>query len=102
MTTNRTGTGMGNSGMGSGVNETLGSNLEQKLDSLKEKAKDIVGQGSEKVDEIKHRVVDVKDRAMSRGNDFIDSMTAMIKANPLKSVFIAFGVGYLGMRLFRR
>jgi ElaB/YqjD/DUF883 family membrane-anchored ribosome-binding protein len=97
MTTNRNGTGI------TGMNEpNVGSSFDQKLDSLKEKAKDIVDQGSEKVDQIKSRVVDVKEKAMARGNAFLDRATAMIKANPLKSVAIAFGVGYFGMRLFRR
>ena len=98
MTTNRNGTGM------SGMNEPSmgGSHLDSKLDSLKEKAKDIVDQGSEKVDQIKHRVVEVKDQAMARGNAFLDNVTSLVKANPLKSVAIAFGLGYIGMRLFRR
>jgi ElaB/YqjD/DUF883 family membrane-anchored ribosome-binding protein len=97
MTTNRNGTGM------SGMNEPgYGSNLDQKIDTLKEKAKDFVGQGSEKVEHLKTRVVEVKDQAMAKGNAFLDNATTMIRANPLKSIAIAFGVGYIGMRLFRR
>ena len=98
MSTHRNGTGT------TGMNEpSMGaSQLDSKLDSLKEKAKDIVDHGSEKVDHIKHRVVEVKDQAMAKGNAFIDDVTGLIKANPLKSVAIAFGVGYIGMRLFRR
>ena len=102
MTTNRNGTGM------SGMNEPsmggshLDAKLDSKIDSLKEKAKDFVDQGSEKVDQIKHRVVEVKDQAMARGNAFLDNVTSLVKANPLKSVAIAFGIGYIGMRLFRR
>jgi ElaB/YqjD/DUF883 family membrane-anchored ribosome-binding protein len=95
MTTNRNGTSMTEPGMGN-------SHLDSKLDALKEKAKDIVDHGSEKVDEIKHRVVEVKDQAMAKGNMFLDNATTLIKANPLKSVAIAFGVGYIAMRLFRR
>jgi ElaB/YqjD/DUF883 family membrane-anchored ribosome-binding protein len=94
MTTNRNGTGI--------TGNEPGSNLDQKLDSLKEKAKGFVDQGTEKVEQLKERVVDVKDQAMAKGSAFLDRATSMIKANPLKSVIIAFGVGYLGMRLFRR
>lgn len=94
-------------GTGTGMNEpstmgTTGSNLDAKLDTLKEKARDIVDQGSVKVDQLKHRVVEVKDQAVARGGAFLDDVTALIKANPLKSIAIAFGVGYIGMRLFRR
>jgi ElaB/YqjD/DUF883 family membrane-anchored ribosome-binding protein len=98
MSVNRNGTGV------TGMNEpSMGtSHLDSKLDSLKEKAKDIVDQGNETVDQIKHRVVEVKDQAMAKGNAFIDDVTSLIKANPLKSIAIAFGVGYIGMRLFRR
>jgi ElaB/YqjD/DUF883 family membrane-anchored ribosome-binding protein len=97
MTTNRNGTGI------TGMNEpTVGSNLDQKLDNLKDKAKGFVDQGAEKVDEIKHRVVEVKEQAMAKGSAFLDRATTMIKANPLKSVAVAFGVGYIGMRIFRR
>jgi ElaB/YqjD/DUF883 family membrane-anchored ribosome-binding protein len=101
--TNRNGTGM----TGTGMNEpstmgSTGSNLDSKLDTLKDKARDIVEQGSEKVDQLKHRVVEVKDQAVARGSAFLDDVTALIKANPLKSIAIAFGVGYIGMRLFRR
>lgn len=86
-----------------GSNEpTSGSGFDQKLDSIKEKAKDMVDQGTEKVEHLKTRVVEVKDQAMARGNAFLDRVTQMIKAHPLKAVGIAFGVGYLGMRLFRR
>jgi ElaB/YqjD/DUF883 family membrane-anchored ribosome-binding protein len=97
MTTNRNGTGV------TGTNEaTMGANLDQKIDTLKEKAKGFVDQGQEKVEQIKSRVVEVKDQAMAKGNAFLDRATEMIRANPLKSVAIAFGVGYIGMRLFRR
>ncbi len=97
MTTNRNGTGI------TGMNEpSMGTNIDQKLESLKEKAKDIVEEGGEKVEQLKSRVVDIKDKAMARGSAFLDRVTDMIKANPLRSVAIAFGVGYIGMRLFRR
>jgi ElaB/YqjD/DUF883 family membrane-anchored ribosome-binding protein len=97
MTTNRSGTDV------TGVNEsTLGQNIDQKLDTLKEKAKGIVEQGSERVDQFKTRAVEVKDQAMAKGNAFLDRAAELIKANPLKSVAIAFGCGYFGMRLFRR
>lgn len=97
MTIHRNGTGMSSTG-----EPGRGAQLDSKLDSLKEKAKDIVEQGSEKVDQLKHRVVEVKDQAMARGNAFIDNLISLIKAHPIKSIAVAFGVGYLGMRLVRR
>jgi ElaB/YqjD/DUF883 family membrane-anchored ribosome-binding protein len=97
MTTNRNGTGV------TGVNDPMmGSNLDQKIDSLKEKAKGLVDQGGEKVEQLKSRVVEAKEQAMAKGSAFLDRVTEMIKANPLRSVAIAFGMGYIGMRIFRR
>jgi ElaB/YqjD/DUF883 family membrane-anchored ribosome-binding protein len=72
------------------------------MDAIKEGVRGLVDQGQQKVDEIKHRVVEVKDQAMSRGTQVVDRVTDFIKANPLKAVGIAFGAGYIGMRLFRR
>jgi ElaB/YqjD/DUF883 family membrane-anchored ribosome-binding protein len=74
---------------------------DEKIESIKEAVKGFVDQGAEKVDAIKSRVVEVKDQAFHRGGDMLDRMTDMIKANPIKSVAIAFAAGYIGMRLFR-
>jgi ElaB/YqjD/DUF883 family membrane-anchored ribosome-binding protein len=76
--------------------------VDEKIDSLKETVKGLVDQGAQKVDAIKTRVAEAKDQAVTRGNDVMDRATAMIKAHPIKAVAIAFGAGYIGMRLFRR
>lgn len=70
--------------------------------TIQDRVKGLVDQGHEKVDQIKTRVIDVKERAVSRGNVLLDRATEFIQANPLKAVGIAFGVGYIAMRLFRR
>lgn len=71
-------------------NGTIGSSVDERIDSLKDSA-----------NAIKDRVIEVKDQAMDRGNAFVDKSTDYIKENPLKSIAIAFGVGYFAMRLFR-
>lgn len=75
---------------------------DEKLDTFKDAVKGLVDQGAQKVDEIKTKVVEVKDQAITRGSDLLDGATQMIKAHPLKAVAIAFGAGYFGMRLLRR
>ena len=87
--------------MNNGNNNGSGA-MHDKLDSIKEKAKGLVDQGQEKAAEIKSKVIDVKDQAVTRGNALLGRATDFIKANPLKAVGIAFGVGYVGMRLIRR
>ncbi len=71
------------------------------MDAIKEGVRGLVDQGQQKVDELKSRVVEVKDQAMSRGSQVMDRVTDFIMANPLKAVGIAFGAGYIGMRIFR-
>lgn len=75
---------------------------DDKIDSLKDTVKGIVDQGAHTVDAVKSRVVDIKDQAFTRGEDLLGRVSDMVKANPLKAVAIAFGAGYIGMRLFRR
>lgn len=87
---------------GTTMGQDTGGKLDERLDSIKESVKGLVDRGEERVGAIKSRVIEVKDQAMTRGNAVVDQATDFIKANPLKSVGIAFGVGYLGMRLFRR
>jgi len=79
--------------------DTRNNGLDNKLDSIKENVKGLVDENAQK---IKNRVIDAKEQAMARGNMYVDRVTDVIKAHPLKAVGIAFGVGYIGMRLFRR
>ena len=76
--------------------------VEDKIDQIKDSVKGFVDQGAQRVDAIKSKVVDVKDQAFTRGNDLVERVSELVKAHPLKAVGIAFGAGYLGMRLFRR
>jgi ElaB/YqjD/DUF883 family membrane-anchored ribosome-binding protein len=90
---NRNGTNMG---------QDLGDQAEGRIDHIKESVKGLVDNAEERATKIKERAIEVKDEAMSRGNALIERAADIIKSNPLKAVGVAFGVGYLGMRLFRR
>lgn len=81
---------------------SMASNLDDKLDSLRDSMKGVVDQGAQRVDQIKSRLIDVKDEAVARGGDLLTQATNLIKEHPLKSIAIAFGVGFIGMRLLRR
>jgi ElaB/YqjD/DUF883 family membrane-anchored ribosome-binding protein len=45
---------------------------------------------------------DAKDAVISTGNRALDAAAKMIRQRPLLAVGIAFGIGYLAMRLTRR
>jgi ElaB/YqjD/DUF883 family membrane-anchored ribosome-binding protein len=76
--------------------------VDEKLDSIRDSVKGYVERGAQKADAIKSKVVEAKDEAMTRGSDMLDRLASMVRAHPLKAVGIAFGAGYIGMRLFRR
>jgi ElaB/YqjD/DUF883 family membrane-anchored ribosome-binding protein len=69
---------------------------------LREKAHDLVEQSEDKLENVNTRVREVKAQVMSRGNVLLERLSDQVRVNPLKSVVIAFGVGYIGTRLIRR
>jgi ElaB/YqjD/DUF883 family membrane-anchored ribosome-binding protein len=84
------------------VGHSANNVVEEKLDALGDFVKGLVDQGAQKVDAIKTKVAEVKDQTVLRSNDAFERTTHLIKAHPIKAVAIAFGAGYIGMRLFRR
>ena len=91
---------MNKNGMTEGGSTTR--TVDERLDSIKHTVKDVVDQGAQKADALKARMIEAKDQALRRGNDLLDRVVELIKANPLKAVGIAFAAGFIGMRLFRR
>ena len=89
----------GTTNVGAGVDE---NGVDERLDAIKDTVKSLVDQGAHKVDELKTKVVEAKDQAFTRGNALLDQVTVMVRAHPMKAVGIAFGAGYLLMRMFRR
>jgi ElaB/YqjD/DUF883 family membrane-anchored ribosome-binding protein len=90
------------SSMDGGTPEKLGEKLDERIDSIKDSVKGLVDKGEQRAAAIKNKAIEVKDEAFTKGNALLDQATDMIKANPFKAVGIAFAVGYVGMRLFRR
>jgi len=86
---------------GTGTMDEASDKLGDKIDDIKESVKNLVDKGEARATAIKNRAVEIKDQTFSKGNAFLDQATDFIKANPIKAVGIAFGVGYIGMRLFR-
>jgi len=76
--------------------------VDERLDSIKHTVRDVVDQGAQRADALKSRMIDAKDQVLRRGNDALDRVVELIKANPIKAVGIAFVAGFIGMRLIRR
>ena len=83
-------------------NGTTRRHADERLGSIRDSVKSLVDRGEERAHAFKSRVVEMTDSAKHRGSDAIERTSDLIKAHPLKAIGIAFGIGYLGMRLFRR
>ena len=65
--------------------------FEDRLDSLKESMRNLVDYGS-----------DIKDRVVDTSKTGISKMGSLIKDHPIIAIGVAFGLGYLTIRLLRR
>ena len=69
--------------------------MDDRLDALKESVRNLVDVGSEKLG-------NVKDTVVAGGKTGIHRAGSLIKDHPIIAIGIAFGVGYLAMRMRRR
>lgn len=76
--------------------------VTHRIDSIKDSVKGLIDQGQQKATAIKDKVVDFQHVAKDRGTAAIDRAADLIKTHPFAAIGIAFGVGYLAMRLVRR
>jgi len=83
-------------------NGTTKERVDERMGSIRDSVKNLVDRGEQRAHAIKSRVVEMTDSARTRGGDAIQRTSDLIKSHPLKAVGIAFAIGYLGMRLFRR
>jgi len=70
---------------------SVSSELESRLDSLKDSVRELIDAGSE-------RAANFKDTAMTNAN----KLGNVIKEHPIAAVAVAFGIGYIVMRMIRR
>jgi len=78
------------------------SNAENRLDSLKSSVKNLVDAGGERASAIKSKAIDVKDQAVEKGGLALERAGALIKEHPIAAIGIAFGVGYIVVRMLKR
>lgn len=78
------------------------SAIESKIDSLKESVRNLVDAGGERAGHLKDRAIDAKDVALENGRAALDRVTALIKEHPFAALGIAFGVGYVTIRMLRK
>ena len=62
---------------------------------------DLLKVGQEAASDVKHKLGDAKEFTVERASSIYSAVVSTIKARPLLSVGVAFGVGYFAMRMFR-
>jgi ElaB/YqjD/DUF883 family membrane-anchored ribosome-binding protein len=74
--------------------------------SIKSSVQNLVDQGTETVDAIKSKVADVKTRVgdvtgtvKDGGAQAYSNLVSFVQANPFKGIALAFGIGYVAMRI---
>jgi len=67
--------------------------------TVKDSVSTLIDQGHQTVDAIKSRVSDVTSQARDNGAAIVDSTREYVKANPVKAIGIALGLGYVAMRI---
>lgn len=73
---------------------SIAKDLNHRIDSIKDSVKDIVDVGTD-------RASDIKDTAIDGASKFATQTAKLIKKHPFAAVGIAFGIGYIAMRLVR-
>jgi ElaB/YqjD/DUF883 family membrane-anchored ribosome-binding protein len=74
---------------------TRTAQISSRIDSLKDSVKDLIDVGTD-------TAASVKDATVSTASKLASRTAKLVKKHPIAAVAIAFGVGYVAMRLVRR
>jgi ElaB/YqjD/DUF883 family membrane-anchored ribosome-binding protein len=90
---------------GTGTNIDNGSGgkdkAEAKKEQIKEQVKGLVDAGQDKLNDVKESLIEAKGKVADRAQGFANTLREQIKARPLTTVAVAFGIGFVVMRIFR-
>ncbi|NVB79891.1 MAG: hypothetical protein HOV81_15955 [Kofleriaceae bacterium] len=78
------------------------ASASHRLDSLKQSVRNLVDAGGERAGQVKKKAIDVKDTVFENSSEALTRAGSLIKEHPIAAIAIAFGVGYLTVRLLRR
>jgi len=78
------------------------SSVENRIDSLKSSMRNLVDAGGERAGKLKNKAIDVKDSVVENGGAALNRAGGLIKEHPFVAIGIAFGIGYIAVRLLRK
>lgn len=79
-----------------------GSALDDRMGNLKDSVRNLVDASGDRANQIKERLADAKDVAFDKGSAALGKVSALVKEHPIAAIGIAFGIGYLAVRMLRK
>ena len=84
------------------MNKNGTSELDDRMGNLKDSVRNLVDASGERANQIKERLADAKDVAFDKGSAALGRVSALVKEHPIAAIGIAFGIGYLAVRMLRK
>lgn len=78
------------------------ASLENRLDSLKDSVRSLVDAGGERAGQLKSKAIDAKDAVFENGEVALRKAGSFIKEHPIAAIGVAFGIGYIAMRMLKK
>ncbi len=78
------------------------TSLDSRLDSLKESVRNLVDAGGERAGQLKTKAIDAKTAVFENGEVAIRKASSFIKEHPIAAIGVAFGIGYVAMRMLKK
>ncbi len=78
------------------------SAIDDRMGNLKDSVRNLVDASGDRANQIKERLADAKDVAFDKGSAALGRVSALVKEHPIAAIGIAFGIGYLAVRMLRK
>lgn len=78
------------------------STMENRLESLKSSMRNLVDAGGERAGQLKNKAIDVKDAVVEGSSAALNRTGELIKKHPIVAIGLAFGVGYIVVRMLKK
>jgi len=78
------------------------STFENRVDALKDSVRNLVDAGGERAGQIKNKAIDVKDQVFESSSAAVTKLGSLIKEHPLAAIGVAFGIGYVTVRMLKK
>lgn len=81
---------------------SVSKSLDDRIDALAANLKHLVEQVAATAAEVKGRTIDIRQQTSAKASSLASRAARVIQDHPIAAIGIAFGAGYLVMRLVRR